>query len=424
MQRNFDMTDPTDVFFLPITEVSARLRDGRLSDVELTRRCLERIETLNPTLNAFITVTAARAFNQAGKAEAEIRAGRWRGPLHGVPVAVKDFYDTAGIRTTAGCEQFQKRIPCLDAELVAKLREAGAVLVGKTNMHKLGMGTTSLESHFGPVVNPWSANHVPGGSSGGSAAAVAAGLCFATVDTDAIGSGRLPAAICGLVCHKPTFGLLSTIGILSGEKADPSILVLSHPCVTARSVEDVAIVLDALTTGSSAGAIFAHRATQEPASACRIGIATNYAATPEVKSALETATASLVAMKLVTIPIKVPFGAASFDVSRIESDRADISARLFADVDAIVLPTLAARAPTVDEARARGPLAVSSANTFFANYFGLPAITVPGAADRNGLPLGVQFVGRAGNDAQVIALAAAYQRAIGWRYSPPHIAHD
>jgi Asp-tRNA(Asn)/Glu-tRNA(Gln) amidotransferase A subunit family amidase len=201
----------------------------------------------NPTLNAFITVTADLAHEQARNAEREIRAGHWRGPLHGVPVAVKDFYDTAGIRTTAAFERFEYRVPAQDAEIVARLRDAGAVLVGKTNMHKLAMGTTSLDSHFGPVINPWSASHVAGGSSGGSAAAAAAGLCFATIDTDAIGSGRLPAAICGVSCHKPTFGLLSTTGILAGEREDPAVLLLSHPCVTARSVEDVALVLGALT---------------------------------------------------------------------------------------------------------------------------------------------------------------------------------
>jgi Amidase len=174
------MSEQSDLLFGSIADISARIRDGHLSPVELARHCLERIEALNPNLNAFITVTAQLALDQAGNAASEIRAGHWRGPLHGLPVAVKDFYDTAGIRTTARFEHFQNRVPFQDAELVVNLRNAGAVLVGKTNMHKLGIGTTSLESHFGPVVNPWSASHVAGGSSGGSAAAVAAGLCFAT----------------------------------------------------------------------------------------------------------------------------------------------------------------------------------------------------------------------------------------------------
>lgn len=142
-------------------------------------------------------MTTELAREQARNAHCDIRAGRSRAPLHGVPVAVKDFYDTAGIRTTAGFELFENRTPSQDAEMVTQLREAGAVLVGKTNMHKLGMGTTSLESHFGPVVNPHSESHVAGGSSRGSAAAVGAGLCFATVDTDAVGSGRLSIRLLG-----------------------------------------------------------------------------------------------------------------------------------------------------------------------------------------------------------------------------------
>jgi aspartyl-tRNA(Asn)/glutamyl-tRNA(Gln) amidotransferase subunit A len=246
------MSQLIDLSFASIADISARIWDGRLSPVALVQQCLERIEQLNPALNAFITVTAELAREKAREAERDIRAGDWRGPLHGVPVAVKDFYDTAGIRTTAGFEHFANRVPAQDAEMVTRLRDAGAVLVGKTNMHKLGMGTTSLDSHFGPVVNPWNARYEAGGSSGGSAVAVAAGLCFATVDTDAVGSGRLPAAICGVTCHKPTFGLLSPAGILAGEKADPAILLLSHPCVTARSVEDIVLALrgtDRCSTG-------------------------------------------------------------------------------------------------------------------------------------------------------------------------------
>jgi aspartyl-tRNA(Asn)/glutamyl-tRNA(Gln) amidotransferase subunit A len=240
------MTEHTDLAFLSLAEIGARIRDRRISPVSLVEHCLSRIQRLNPMLNAFITVTADLAKEQAESAASEISTGRWRGPLHGVPVAVKDFYDTAGIRTTAGFERFRERVPQHDAVLVSALREAGAVLVGKTNMHKLGMGTTSLDSAFGPVVNPWSAKHVAGGSSGGSAVAVAAGLCYATVDTDAIGSGRIPAAICGVTCHKPTFGLLSPVGILAGEPVEPAIQKLSHPCVTARSTEDVWLAFQAI----------------------------------------------------------------------------------------------------------------------------------------------------------------------------------
>lgn len=386
--------------------------------MSLAEHCLRRIDTLNPTLNAFITVTADLARDQARRAASEIASGRWRGPLHGVPVAVKDFYDTAGIRTTAAFEHFQGRVPTHDADLVRALRDAGAVLVGKTNMHKLGMGTTSLDSQFGPVVNPWSPNHVAGGSSGGSAAAVAAGLCCATADTDAIGSGRLPAAVCGVTCHKPTFGLLSPVGILAGEPADPAILTLGHPCVTARSAEDVALALRAIVAASTDGKTLPD-ASGRPVQNRRIGVVTNFVADDLIRADFATVIDALESMQVTLIEIEAPFASASFDLSRVGHDRATINASLFGDLCVIVLPTLTAPTPTVTEARARGDMAVSPQNTFFANYFGLPAVSVPIRPYDGRMPTGVQFVGPQGADAEVLALAMAYQRAIGWRPVPP-----
>lgn len=258
-----------------------------------------------------------------------------------------------------------------------------------------------------------------GGSSGGSAVAVAAGLCFATIDTDAVGSGRLPAAICGVTCHKPTFGVLSTEGILAGEKADPAIHVLSHPCVTARTVEDVALAFGVLTNASTGDPTSAVDNSHEPLPVRRLGVVTNFAATADTRAAFEGVMSRVASMGIETREMQVPFEAASFDVSGIERDRAGINASLFGDVDVIVLPTLAAPTPTVDDARARGEMAVSSDNTFFSNYFGLPAISVPGGIDEDGLPFGVQFVGRQGDDKRVLALARAYQRHVNWRYTPP-----
>ena len=305
------MTSP----FAPISELARDIRERRLSPVALAEQCLSRIEALNPGLNAFITVTSDLAREQAAKVDREIAAGRWRGPLHGIPVAVKDFYDTAGVRTTAGFRQFEHRVPAEDAELVVKLRDAGAVLLGKTNMHRLGMGTTSLESDFGPVVNPWSANHVAGGSSGGSCVALAAGLCFATVDTDAVGSGRLPAAICGVSCHKPTFGTLSATGVLAGERTEPAILKLSHPCVTARSVDDVSPVFEALTTArvdrESGGQVSPGLVPIR-----RIGVVTNFKANDEMRAAFQRMVAPLATMDIATREVRVPFESATFDNQR------------------------------------------------------------------------------------------------------------
>src|SRR5256712_5232991 len=218
-----------------INEISDQIRARTVSPVTVVAACLQRIEQLNPKLNAFATVLAEESRAQARHAEAEINAGRWLGPLHGMPIGIKDFYDTAGVRTTAAARQFLNRIPASDAELVARLKRAGAIIIGKTNMHELGMGTTSLVSVFGPVRNPLNPDYIAGGSSGGSAAAVAAGLCYATIDTDAIGSCRLPAACCGAVGFKGTHGQLSAAGILGGEQGDPATPLLPHPAIPTRS---------------------------------------------------------------------------------------------------------------------------------------------------------------------------------------------
>src|ERR1700737_708728 len=240
-----------------IATIHKRLRAQELSPVELVNACLKRIEELNPELNAFITVLADQALEQARVSEAEIKAAKWRGPLHGIPVGIKDFYDTAGIKTTAGFDLFKDRVPGKDAVGVAKLKEAGAIVIGKMNMHRLGMGTTGIDSYFGPVRNPWNAAHIPGGSSAGSAAAVASGMCYATLDTDAIGSCRLPAACCGVVGFKGTYGLINPKGILEGEE-DPGEMIgwFSHPGIMTRTVEDTALVLDVLAERNE------HTATQ------------------------------------------------------------------------------------------------------------------------------------------------------------------
>src|SRR5262245_25760996 len=230
-----------------IHDLSVRIRERTLSPITVVDACLERIEEFNPRLNAFITVTD-KARVAANAAESELKAGHWRGPLHGVPIALKDFYDTAGIKTTAAFERFANRIPMKDAEVVARLKEAGAIVIGKTNMDTLGMATTGIVSFFGPVTNPWNADCIPGGSSSGSAVAVASGMCYATVDTDAIGSCRLPAACCGVVGFKGTYGLISTQGILAGEAPpDEMIVWFSHAGVTTRRVADTALVVNALT---------------------------------------------------------------------------------------------------------------------------------------------------------------------------------
>lgn len=202
----------TDHTKLSIREAGDLVRRKAISPVELTRACLQKIKRLNPKLNAFITVTAEHAMAQARAAEADVQRGRWRGPLHGIPIGLKDNIDTAGVRTTLASAVFKDRVPSVDAEVVRRLKGAGAVLIGKQNLHEVAFGTTSAISHFGPVHNPWQLDRISGGSSGGSAAAVAAELCFGAVGTDAGGSIRVPAALCGIVGLKPTYGLVAMRG--------------------------------------------------------------------------------------------------------------------------------------------------------------------------------------------------------------------
>src|ERR1700719_901918 len=204
----------SNVSQLGLSEASELLRRKKISPVELTNDCLSRIELLNPKLNAFITVTDDSALSQARGAESDIQRGRWKGPLHGIPIALKDLVDTAGVRTTAASGLFKDRIPTKDAEIVRRLKDAGAVLVGKLNMHEFAYGGSSAISYFGPVHNPWNLDYSPGGSSGASAAAVAAGLCYGAIGSDTGGSIRQPASYCGIVGLKPSYGLVRKRGVI------------------------------------------------------------------------------------------------------------------------------------------------------------------------------------------------------------------
>jgi aspartyl-tRNA(Asn)/glutamyl-tRNA(Gln) amidotransferase subunit A len=388
-----------------IGEVSARIRNGMLSPVDVIESCLARIAALNPSLNAFITVLADDAIAQARVVESEIAAGRWRGPLHGIPIGIKDFYDTAGVRTTAASERFRNRVPVKDADAVRTLKDAGAIVVGKTNMHQLGMGTTGLDSAFGPARNPWNPAYIPGGSSSGSAAAVAAGLCYATLDTDAIGSCRLPAACCGVVGFKGTYGLIGAKGILEGEPADEAIVWLSHSGITTRRADDTALLLEALVGPQAA-------ATRQ----LRIGVVDNFKADDEVTDAFHRAVATLRTFDHDVAAASAPFDTPRFgDVRNIESDRKAISERAFGGVDVLVLPTTTTTVLPVKEASGN-PQALSPANTMFANYFGLPAISVPCGFDGRGLPIGLQIVGKPGGDGTVLRLAQQFDGAMPSRH--------
>jgi aspartyl-tRNA(Asn)/glutamyl-tRNA(Gln) amidotransferase subunit A len=393
-----------------IAQCGELLRTRQISPVELVDTCLSRIEEWNPRLNAFITVLAPQALEQARLSEADIKSGKWRGPLHGIPVGIKDFYDTAGIKTTAGFDHFKDRVPKRDAVVVSKLKEAGAIIIGKTNMHALGMGTTGLESYFGPVRNPWNPEHIPGGSSSGSAAAVASGMCYATVDTDAIGSCRLPAACCGVVGFKGTYGLINTQGILEGEE-DPGEMIrwFSHPGIMTRAVEDIAVMLDVLATNHECRpARYVDAMTESRR--MRIGVANNFRCDQEVGEAFGKAVELISGLGYSTTSVAAPLRTPAGDLSGIESDRASIAAKVFHDIDVLLLPTTTTTVPKIKDVRNK-PQALSAENTVFANYYGLPAISVPCGFDRNGLPLGLQIVGKPWDEVTAIHLANQFEMA-------------
>jgi aspartyl-tRNA(Asn)/glutamyl-tRNA(Gln) amidotransferase subunit A len=239
------MTDAdADLAFASISEIAALFRKHKLSPVELTKLLLARISKLDTKLNSFITVTADLAIERAIKAEVELfrprsrKAISDRGPLHGIPITLKDNIYTEDVRTTAGSRILSKFVPQHDATVVKQLKEAGAIILGKTNLHEFAYGVTSNNPHFGPVRNPWDLSRIPGGSSGGSAAAVAAGLCYGSIGTDTGGSIRIPASLCGIVGLKPTLGRVSVEGVVPlSPKLD---------CVgpLARTVHDAALLLE------------------------------------------------------------------------------------------------------------------------------------------------------------------------------------
>ena len=230
----------TSTPFATIPEIGAGLRDGTWTSVVVTERMLERIESLGGKVNAYITVTGERALEDARLADRELADGHDRGPLHGIPVALKDLIDTKGIRTTAGTKHFEQRVPDEDAAVMERLREAGAVLLGKTGLDELAWGSTGGNRHFGAIANPWDLERHPGGSSGGSAAAVAAGLAYAALGTDTGCSIRQPAHCCGVVGLKPSFGRVSKHGVV------PLVWSMDHIGPLTRGVRDAVLVLQAI----------------------------------------------------------------------------------------------------------------------------------------------------------------------------------
>jgi aspartyl-tRNA(Asn)/glutamyl-tRNA(Gln) amidotransferase subunit A len=460
---------------LTIAGAARLIKARKLSPVELARASLERIERLQPTLGAFITVTADLAMRQARTAENEIARGDYRGPLHGVPFTLKDLYFTKGIRTTAGSRILADHVPDFDAPTTERLYRAGAVLLGKTNLHEWACGVTTDNPFFGTCHNPWKVGHIPGGSSGGSAAAVAASLGLASLGSDTGGSIRIPAHMTGIVGHKPTYGLVPRTGIL------PESWSFDHGGPMTRTVEDAAIVLQAIAghdpRDPSASAMAVpnfRRGLRGGVKGLRVGVPANYyfdGLHPEVAVAVRQAIAGLAELGARLVDVQIPEAAVAMDccfviawaeaahyhrdwvLNRPQDYGADLRdlleasmtylatdllqafrvrarirhafRQLFETVDVLVSPTgpLPATphgATAVDVGGRRISVMESAARlTALANVTGEPACSVPCGFTEDGLPVGLMVHGPAFRDALVLRVAHAYERANDWHKRRP-----
>ena len=437
------------------------MRTRRVSPVELTQACLERIEKYQSTLNAFITITPERALAQARAAEAAIRAGRYKGPLHGIPLALKDNIDTAEVRTTGASNVFRDRVPAASATVVQRLEAAGAVFLGKLNLHEFAYGGTSAVTAFGAVRNPWNREFTPGGSSGGPGVAVAAGMCFGSLGTDTAGSVRIPASYCGITGLKPTYGRVSLQGVI------PLSWSLDHVGPMTRTVEDTALMMNVIAGYDASDLTSVDtpvpdylRALKTSVAKLRIGVPRAPffdAMHPDVAREIDTALGILktftASMKDVTVPpattgpllgaeayvYHAPYFAKSPDLyqpnTRAALQRASetksepyIKAlrelaqtrrdakKLFSDVDVLVLPTMAEPPLRVEEGVARN---VSARNTSIFDAYGIPMISIPCGFTSNGFPVGMQIGAAPWAESTVLALAHAFQLATNWHTRRP-----
>ena len=471
------MTD-ADLAFASMEQIGKLFRKRKLSPVELTKLMLARIELVNPKLNAFITVTPELAIAQAKRAEAELfgprgRKGyRDRGPLHGIPISLKDNIYTEGIRTTAGSKILSDFIPPHDAQVVCQLKDAGAVILGKTNMHEFAYGVTSDNPHFGPVHNPWDLARIAGGSSGGSAAAVAAGLCYGSIGSDTGGSIRIPAALCGVVGLKPTFGRVSVDGII------PLSPRLDCAGPLARTCADAAALLDSIFVRAGNEQPLRKAAKSSSRRNFRLGVPKDFflkIVSVEVEHAFEQTLRILrklgATLRQVTIPLLHETEDAGNQIAWAEAthyhqqagcfpSRAadygeDVRTRLElgtkvlattylralevresfigsfhaamadAGLDALVVPTTPIPAPLIGEETTsivgtpHPTRALLLRNNRPANLAGLPAISIPSSLTPDGLPVGLQLIGCVTDEALLLRIAHAFEGARQQRLRPP-----
>ena len=461
-------TTDTGLAFASISQIGALFRKRRLSPLELTRLLLDRISKLDPQLNSFITVTPDLALAQAKLAERALfarKSARDRGPLHGIPISLKDNIYTEEVRTTAGSKILSNFIPQHDATLVTQLKQAGAVLLGKTNLHEFAYGVTSNNPHFGPVHNPWDLSRIPGGSSGGSTAAVAAGLCYGSIGTDTGGSIRIPASLCGIVGLKPTLGRVSVDGVI------PLSPKLDCAGPLARTVLDAALLLEPILPRVKGEP--SPRALEKSAAKSRkftLGIPKEFfldVISQDVYFVFEAALRVLkkqgAKFKEVSVPLVhetedagnqiawpeathyhqhagwFPSHAADYgdDVrSRLEMG-AKVSATTYLSalqlrepfiqqlhlaledngVDALVFPTTPITAPRIGQETIRLGDTDHSARALLlranrpANLAGVPAISIPCGFTPDNLPVGLQFLGAVTDEHLLLQIAYAFERA-------------
>jgi aspartyl-tRNA(Asn)/glutamyl-tRNA(Gln) amidotransferase subunit A len=460
-----------DLAFASIEEIARLFRKRKLSPVELAKLMLDRIERLNPKLNAYITVTPELALTQAKKAEAELFAPRGskghrdRGPLHGIPISLKDNIYAKGVRTTAGSKILADFVPGHDAVVVVKLKEAGAVILGKTNLHEFAYGATTNNPHYGPARNPWDLSRIPGGSSGGSAAAVAAGLCYGSIGTDTGGSIRIPAALCGTVGLKPTRGNVSDSGVI------PLSPTLDCTGPLARTARDAAILLhtiSGLSTQEHSGR-FAPASFKKLKKIC-LGLPKEFffdVVSTEVQSCFASALRDFrklgAQVKPISIPLlnntedagnqiawpeathfhqlsgwfparaqeygedvrtRIEMGAKISAVSYLEAlaQRAQfinqLSSKMYdAGIDALVVPTTPIAAPQIGEEKTRIGEKDHLIRALLlrlnrpANLAGVPAISIPCGFTSSGLPVGLQLIGLHAAELALLQIAHTFELA-------------
>lgn len=456
-----------------IAEAGKALRAGVYSSEELTKQYLAAITKLEPKLNAFITVTADAALAQARLLDQELRAGKVRGPLHGIPIVHKDLYDTRGVATTVGAAFFKNRVPDADSTVVRKLTEAGAITLGKTNMNEFAAGITGTNEIYGDTSNPWDTSRSPGGSSSGTGAAVAAGLCLGGTGSDTGGSIRVPASWDGLTGIRPTYGRVSLTGVF------PRCYSLDAAGPIARSAEDVALMLSAMA-GYDATYRFSVKAGQEDFSrnlnngvrGLKLGIIEQYTfrdVDADVGKSVEQAIRELEKQGARIVPVKIPLLAQPVDFSalftmllyefnQILGDRfraepnknlfgkivqddiakgeritlaeyeKSLSARntllaqfkqAFTEVDALMVPTMPNTAPKL----AKGGTEYNRGRQFLLpiSWTGMPSLSTPVGLDSQGLPIGLQLVGNHLQEATLLQIAHAHQQATGFHLKRPPI---